>query len=105
MKTLTRAAMLALGLTGLAMTAACSGGGDEAPVETNVANLGVEEEAPAEANIAEPVATPTANVSEAPPVAPSADFNDAEQTQTDADATGMTARVKRDGEDEAQPAE
>lgn len=104
MKAITRAAMLALGLTGLSMTAACSGGGDEAPVETNVANLSEPENVVVE-NVVEPTPEPTANATEAPPVAPSADFNDTEQTMTDADATGMTARVKREEEDEAQPAE
>lgn len=104
MKSIARTAMLAIGLTGLAMTAACSGGGEEAPVETNVSDIGEpENEAPVE-NVTEPLPPPVANETRVE-LPPTQDFSDAEQTQEDADATGMTARVNRDEDNGTQPAE
>lgn len=93
-------------LAGLSL-AACSGGGsDEAQPanETIVANI----EEPA--NVVEvPNATvepaPTTNVVSAE-TPPAATLTADEQTQDDADAAGMTARVDRSGNDSAgQPAQ
>jgi ABC-type glycerol-3-phosphate transport system substrate-binding protein len=87
--------------------AACGGGKDEAPeAGANVSDITVPE-TPATVNIStEAPAAPTGNVAEAPvpEASPTPVFSD-EQTQTDAEATGMTARVKRDEGNEGTPAE
>lgn len=79
---------------GLAL-AACSGGKpDETANETIVANIG-EPENFANVTIDEPVATPapTNVTADTAPTAP--DLAPDEQTQDDADATGMTSKVDR----------
>ena len=88
---------------------ACGGGKDEAGTPTtnvgNMAPIEVENSAatvPTEAPAPPPMDNATTESAPAPAVELSAD----EQTQDDADATGMTARVSRDeGGNEAQPAE
>jgi hypothetical protein len=95
MKSLLTAAALAA----LALTTACSGAKEEAPVETNVVNI-VEPENIVVANIVEPTPTPAAtNITSAAPTG--AEFGDEATTQSDAEAAGMTARVDR-GENSAQ---
>lgn len=88
----------------LALLGACSGS-DPAPppADNGVEMLDVTNEA---ANVVEaplvmntPLPTNDTAVEDAPPVP------DQEQIQADADATGMTARVNRDAEDEAPVAE
>ncbi len=80
---------------GLAL-AACSGGKpDETANETIVANIG-EPESFSNVTIDEPVATPAvtnATTADTAPTAPS--LAPDEQTQDDADATGMTSKVDR----------
>lgn len=87
------ATVAALSLT----LAACGGGHDEQPpvAEANVTDLGQNVEVPADNVLTEaPPATRIDNAAaEAPPVAT---LTTDEQTQEDADATGMTARVSRD---------
>jgi hypothetical protein len=104
---LKRIALLASVTAGLAL-AACSGDKDEAKAPTgnveNMAPIEIENSAtpvPTEA----PPATVVDNVTVEPePAAPP--LTSDEQTQDDADATGMTARVSRDeGGNEGQPAE
>lgn len=97
-----RHATIAAGLAALAMTAACSGADEPAPVETNVINLAEPENVVENATLVDP--TPPANVTAAP-ADPGADFTVDEQTQDDADATGMTARVPRGEDNGTQPAE
>jgi hypothetical protein len=95
-------------IAGALALAACSGGKDEAEAPTsNAENMTpievqntavVPTEAPAAPRIDNVTTTTDA---ETAPTALSAD----EQTQDDADATGMTARVSRDeGGNESQPA-
>ena len=103
---LKRIALLTAGTLSLA---AC-GGKDEAeaptgnagtmtPIEVENTSAAVPTEAPPETRI-DNVTTPV----EAEPAAPA--LTSDEQTQDDADATGMTARVSRDeGGNESQPAE
>ena len=92
-----------------ALTLAACGGRDEPEqptAETNVENVTVEPENVANVTAEAPAATRIDNAStEAEPAAPTADAE--EQTQDDADATGMTARVSRDeaGNDAGQPAQ
>jgi hypothetical protein len=96
MKTTHRIALIAAGFAGLALLPACSGSSDEAPVETNVANIAEPENVVVVENVATPTPTPETNTAAATPTTPSGpDFSDTEQTQQDADATGMTARVSR----------
>ncbi|MES2442362.1 MAG: hypothetical protein V4574_05995 [Pseudomonadota bacterium] len=97
------ALIAAAGSLALAL-AACGGPKpEEAPVETNVANL-AEPGNGAFGNEVTPTPSPEANVSQGP-AARGADFADGAQTQDDADATGMTARVSRDDEgNETAPA-
>lgn len=97
-------ALLAAGSLALALSACGGPKTDEAPVETNVSNLDVVVDNGAFANDMAPTPSPEANVA-ATPAAPGADFADGAQTQDDADATGMTARVSRDDEgNETAPA-
>ncbi|ATY34356.1 hypothetical protein CVN68_01440 [Sphingomonas psychrotolerans] len=89
--------------------AACSGKDEAEAPTSNVGNM-----APIEAeNTAAPVANeapPATVIDNATATTPAetvpSDLTSDEQTQDDADATGMTARVSRDeGGNEAQPAE
>ncbi|MEP9360259.1 hypothetical protein [Sphingomonas sp. KR3-1] len=91
-----------VGAAGLAL-AACSGSKtDDTQVnETIVANIG-EPENLTNVTITEPTATPTMTNASAPP--PVADLAPDAQTQDDADATGMTAKVDRNTS-EGQPAQ
>lgn len=94
-----------LTITALALSlAACSGGEEEAPpvAETNVTNIVTEEPAdigniPQEAPPATRIDNATA-VEEPAPETLGAD----EQTQDDADATGMTSRVNRNESEAAE---
>ena len=102
-----RIALLASAAGALAL-GACSGGDDEATAPTgnveNMTPIEVTNESPVatEAPAAAPVDNLTTTDVEPTPSTLSAD----EQTQDDADATGMTARVSRDeGANEAQPAQ
>lgn len=90
-----------LGAAGLAL-AACSGSKPEDTTanETIVANIG-EPDNYSNVTINEPVAPVTSNAITTPP--PVADLAPDEQTQDDADATGMTAKVDRNAS-EGQPA-
>jgi len=81
-------------------TAPVANAGSMSPieVENDTANAMVPTEAPAAPRI------DNANTEAAPETAPA--LSEDEQTQDDADATGMTARVSRDeGSNEAQPAQ
>jgi len=86
-----------IGAAGLTL-AACSGNKpEEQPAnETIVANIG-EPETFNNVTIEEPVAAPTTTNASSPP--PVADLAPDEQTQEDADATGMTAKVDRNSSD------
>jgi hypothetical protein len=102
-----RIALLASAAGALAL-GACSGGNDEATAPTgnveNMTPIEVVNESPVatEAPAATRVDNLTTTDVEPTPSTLSAD----EQTQDDADATGMTARVSRDeGSNEAQPAQ
>jgi len=90
-----------VGAAALAL-AACSGGKpDDTQVnETIVANIG-EPENLSNVTITEPTATPVTTNASAPP--PVADLAPDAQTQDDADATGMTAKVDRNSSE--QPAQ
>jgi hypothetical protein len=95
-----------LPLAALALLAACSGSDEpEAVVSNEPELLDVTNEA---ANVPEaPLATPSAtplSENSALEETPEPTLPD-EQVQEDADATGLTARVDRSGEDEAVPAE
>ena len=94
-------AFLAAGSLALAI-AACSGPKTEdSPVETNVMNVEEQDNAIL-ANVGIEVPVPATNVT-ATPAPKGADFEDETQTRDDADATGMTARVSRDGDNETAP--
>lgn len=95
------ALIAAAGSLALALGACGGNKTDEAPVETNVSNLEVEVDNSVLGNdVVAPA--PEANATHAPaPVG--ADFTNGTQTQDDADATGMTARVSRDGDNETAP--
>ena len=105
---LKRIAMFA-SVAGALALGACGGGKDEAETPTanvgNMAPIEIENSAttvPTEA----PAAPRMDNASAESAPAPAADLSADEQTQDDADATGMTARVSRDeGGNEAQPAQ
>jgi PBP1b-binding outer membrane lipoprotein LpoB len=105
---LKRIALLAPIVGGLAL-AACSGGKDEPAAPTsNVEDMTpITVENNAEVSTEAPPATVIDNVTATPhsETVPS-DLSTDEQTQDDADATGMTSRVSRDdGSNEGQPAE
>lgn len=100
--------MALFAVAGALVLGGCSGGSDEPAAPTsNVENMtpievGNSAVAPTEA----PVATPIDNVTVTPqPETVPSDLSADEQTQDDADATGMTARVSRDEGNEAQPAQ
>ncbi len=84
-----------IAVAGLAL-AACSGGKpEETTNETVVANI-AEPESFSNVTIDEPVATPAPTNVTTADTAPSApELSADEQTQDDADATGMTAKVDR----------
>jgi PBP1b-binding outer membrane lipoprotein LpoB len=95
-------------VAGALVLGGCSGGNDEPVAPTNNAEnmtpieVGNTAVVPAEA----PAATPIDNVTITPqPATVPSDLSTDEQTQDDADATGMTARVSRDEGNEAQPAQ
>ena len=91
-----------LALAPLALLAACSGNEPAPPpVDNGVEMLDVTNEAVnvAEAPVTMNTPAPVENVADEPPPVP-----DQEQIQADADATGMTARVNRDAEDDAPAA-
>jgi len=97
-----------LAIAGALALGGCSGGKDEPAAPTsNVENMtpieaGNTAMVPTEAPAAPPIDNATATPQ--PETAPS-DLSADEQTQDDADATGMTARVSRDEGNEAQPAQ
>ncbi|MCX8474568.1 MAG: hypothetical protein MT490_02115 [Sphingomonas sp.] len=103
-----RIALLASAAGALAL-GACSGGNDEATAPTgnveNMTPIEVTNESPVA--IETPAAAPTDNLAATTDVEPTpSTLSPDEQTQDDADATGMTARVSRDeGGNEAQPAQ
>ena len=83
--------------------AACGHKEEEAVPDANLTSITVpDEELTANVATEAPVALPTENTAEATPAAP-VDIAPEEQTQDDADATGMTARVSRDEGNETQP--
>jgi hypothetical protein len=105
---LKRIALLASVASGLAL-AACSGGNDEAEAPTgNVENMTPIEVENTSATTVPTEAPPATRIDNANTESAPAEtsLTSDEQTQDDADATGMTARVSRDeGGNEAQPAE
>ncbi len=87
------------------MLAACSGDADVAPVEENIADFEVEEPIlnrpdPIDTASPLPIETPTPAPTPTPEPLP-----DEAQIQFDAEATGMTARVDRNGQPEGSPEE
>ena len=101
-----RIALLA-SVAGALALGACSGGGDEPTAPTsnveNMTPIEVTNESPVAVETSAP--TPVSNIATTE-VAPTPTLSADEQTQDDADATGMTARVSRDeGSNEAQPAQ
>lgn len=97
-------ALAALAVPAL-LLAACSSDADVAPVEENVTDFEVEEPILNRPDpIDEPVVTPTETP--APTPTPTAEpLPDEAQIQFDAEATGMTARVDRNGQPEGSPEE
>ncbi len=100
-----------LAAAGAALALGGCGGRDEAEAPTanagSMTPIDVENDAAAMVPTEAPAAPRIDNASTESEPAPAAPALDAdEQTQDDADATGMTARVSRDdGGNEAQPAE
>ncbi|RYD53776.1 MAG: hypothetical protein EOP60_09640 [Sphingomonadales bacterium] len=87
--------------------AACSGSKDaeQAPAETNVTDLTVVPEDSANVLTEAPPATRIDNTATSEVEPPAATLTADEQTQDDADAAGMTAKVDRSGDaEEPQPA-
>ncbi|UZK66592.1 hypothetical protein [Sphingomonas sp. M1-B02] len=104
-----RISLLTVAAASALALAACSGSSeaDQEDVEANAANLTlVEPENVANVMVEAPAATRVDN-SASTEVAPPVTLSPDEQTQVDADATGMTARVSRDegGNETAQPAQ
>jgi hypothetical protein len=98
MKISTIALLAAAGLS----LAACGHKEEEAAPDANLTNITVPEDATVNVSTETPAAAPI-NTVEATPAAPVA-LAPEEQTQDDADATGMTARVSRDeGNESGQP--
>jgi len=96
------AALLSAGSMALALSA-CGGGSttvetNTTTIETNVEDLGT-------ANEVENVATPEPTPSPTAVPAPTGKEFDSSTTQDDAEATGMTSRVSRDGDNSSQPAQ
>ncbi|WP_213980836.1 hypothetical protein [Sphingomonas sp. dw_22] len=101
MKLHTIALLAAAGLS----LAACGHKDEEAGPDANLTNITVPEDTAANFVVETPTPEPTVNTVEATPAPPVAVTPD-EQTQDDADATGMTARVSRDeGEESGKPAQ
>lgn len=99
MKISTIALLAAAGLS----LAACGHKDEEATPDANLTNITVPEEAPLNVSNEAPAALPTDNTAAATPAAP-VELAPEQQTQDDADATGMTARVSRDeGNEAGQP--
>ena len=96
------ALIAAAGSLALALGACGGNKTDEAPVDTNVSNLEVTVDNGAFANDLTPAPAPEANATHAPAAA-GAEFTNGAQTQDDADATGMTARVSRDEDNTTAP--
>jgi hypothetical protein len=97
-------ALAALALPAL-LLAACSGDSDVAPVEENVTDFEIEEPIlnrpdPIDETTPPPIETPAPTLTPAPEPLP-----DEAQIQFDAEATGMTARVDRNGQPEGSPEE
>jgi hypothetical protein len=90
----------AAGSLALALGACHSSRNDEAPVDTNVSNLEVTVD---NGTIVNDTTVAPVETNEAHPVATSKDFTNSAQTQDDAEATGMTARVSRDDDNSAEP--
>ena len=97
-----------LAIAGALALGGCSGGSDDpaAPV-SNVENMTpIEVTNTATVPTEAPPATQIDNVAATPPETVPTTLSADDQTQDDADATGMTARVSRDdGSNEAQPAQ
>lgn len=91
-----RIAMLAIGVAGLALTAGCHSSAPDETVVNNSSTFVETVNAMTEANIVEPAPTPVANVTHAVSNTTTSEFSSEEQTQDDADATGMTARLPQD---------
>lgn len=97
---------LALGIAALAMTAGCKSSTPEQAPADNGSNFVETSSALNETNAIEPAApAPVVNVTTPAPAATSStsEFGSAEQTQEDAEATGMTSKLPQD--EETQPAE
>ncbi len=92
-KVIALAGMLSLVLAG------CRDREEAAPEELNNSANAAE---PVNASTPAPPPPPPANVAEAP--APSMEFSDDQQMRDDADATGLTARLPREGDAPAAPA-
>ena len=106
---LKRIALLASAASILAL-GACSGGKDEAEAPTSNAGSMTPIEVENGATTVPTEAPPATRIDNASSVAPAetvpSELSSDEQTQDDADATGMTARVSRDeGGNDAQPAQ
>jgi hypothetical protein len=93
-----RGAMLAAGIAGLALIAGCHSSAPEPAGENNITNF-VETSNAMEENAVVETPAPVANVV-VTPSKPGQDFTTDAQTYDDADATGDTARIKRDNESE-----
>jgi hypothetical protein len=96
MKISTIALLAAAGLS----LAACGHKEEEAAPDANLTNITVPEDAPVNVTTETPIAAPTQNSAAAAPAAP-VELAPEAQTQDDADATGMTARISRDENNEA----
>ncbi|MBK2451698.1 hypothetical protein [Escherichia coli] len=97
-------ALAALAVPAL-LLAACSGDSEVAPVEENVTDFEVEEPI---LNRPEPIDEPAVTPTETPtptPTPTAEPLPDEAQIQFDAEATGMTARVDRNGQPEGSPEE
>lgn len=90
--------------TGSALALSACGGGsttvetNTTTIETNVEDLGT-------TNVVENVTTPEPAPSPTAAPAPTGKEFDSSTTQDDAEATGMTSRVSRDGDNSSQPAQ
>lgn len=96
----------AFGIAALAMTAGCKSSTPEPVPADNGSNFVETSNVLTETNVLEPVTpAPVVNVTTPAPAATSStnEFGSAEQTQEDAEATGMTSKLPQD--EETQPAE
>ncbi len=94
----------AAGSLALALGACHGNKTEEAPVETNVANITEIDNGMTIVNDTTVAPTPETNVTAAPSAPRGGEFTNTAQTQDDADATGMTARVSRDEDNDTAPA-